>query len=283
MAEFRLHFEWEESPRVRTPELAATWARLEIYANQHPVTKVEAQRTQSIRTGIYVPLFPVAEWLVANWFFLWDEWRPDAPQERHSLLAAREGFALPALSFHPTESQLELRWHRSHAPLSGLEFLAEGSAIVRKAAVREECARLVEAVVERLGTRSVDVPQLVSEWRAVLEATNDPEQRAFCERAARLGCDPFEISPETANQIEGLDSILPEPVRDDFCDAIQLDSLATAARTVREFIDHAASTSTGPGCWRQMRGIMPLTGWNGAFPCCPMRAAPYASSSPCPA
>ena len=258
MAEFRLHFEWEESPRVRTPELAATWARLEIYANEQPITKVEAQRTQSIRTGIYVPLFPVAEWLVANWFFLWDEWRADAPQERHSLLAAREGFALPNLSFHPTESQLELRWHRTQAPLSGLEFLAEGSAVVRKAAVREECTRLVEAVVERLVNRSVDVPQLVSDWRAVLAAANDPEQRAFCERAARLGCDPFDISQETANQIEGLGLILPEPLLDDFCDAIHLDRLASGARTVREFIDHAASTSAGPGRWRETRAMLRL-------------------------
>jgi hypothetical protein len=63
-----------------------------------------------VRFGIYVPLFPVAEWMVSNWFFLWDEWRSDAPRDRHNLLTAREGFALPDLTFRPTESHMELTW-----------------------------------------------------------------------------------------------------------------------------------------------------------------------------
>jgi hypothetical protein len=77
MLDFRFQFEWEDSPRVRAPELDATWARLEIYARDEPITKVEAKRAQSVRTGIYVPLYPIAEWIVANWWFLWDEWRAD--------------------------------------------------------------------------------------------------------------------------------------------------------------------------------------------------------------
>ncbi len=253
MASFRFQFEWEDSPRVRTPELAATWARLEIFAAEQPITKVEARRTQSVRNGIYVPLFPIAEWLVANWFFLWDEWRAEAPKERHSLLAAREGFALPDLSFLPTESKIELTWRRSDVPLSGLEFFAEGTALVRKSVVREECTRLVEAVVERLNSRSVENSRLVADWRAVLEATHDPEQRAFCERAARLGYDPFEVSEGVAEQIENLGSVLPEPVLDDFCDAINLGNLASGAQTVKAFIDRAASTDDRSGNWSEIR------------------------------
>ena len=118
MTEFAIRFEWEESPRVRAPELSATWARLEVHVDDKVITRVDAERSGSVRTGIYVPLFPIAEWMVSNWFFLWDEWRLDAPPARHRLLSAREGFALPDLTFHPTESHMELAWRRLRAPWS---------------------------------------------------------------------------------------------------------------------------------------------------------------------
>jgi IrrE N-terminal-like domain len=57
MSDFRIRFEWEESPRVRAPELHATWARLEIHVGAQTITHV-AQRSSSVRFGIYVPLFP---------------------------------------------------------------------------------------------------------------------------------------------------------------------------------------------------------------------------------
>ena len=56
MADFKIQFEWEDSPRARAPELDATWARLEIDIGSESATKVEATRSQSVRRGIYVPV-----------------------------------------------------------------------------------------------------------------------------------------------------------------------------------------------------------------------------------
>ena len=257
MPEFRFHFEWEDPPRVRAPELNATWARLEIRINDEIVTRVDAQRSSSVRTGIYVPLFPVAEWMVSNWFFLWDEWRSGAPQSRHNLLSAREGFALPDLTFHPTESHVELLWRRARAPYSGLEFLSEGTASVLKAAVREECTRLIEAVVERLrqlppGNRGLGA-RLGSEWDDLQKVLANEEQNAFCQRAAHLGHDPFAIDEPLAEQIEALGSTLPAPMVDDFCDAIPLDEIASGAATVSSFIESAAAHAAAPGGWLDAR------------------------------
>jgi hypothetical protein len=64
MPEFELHFEWEESPRSRAAEFAATWARLEMRAGGVTLTRVEARRNQSVRSGISIPLYPIAEWMV---------------------------------------------------------------------------------------------------------------------------------------------------------------------------------------------------------------------------
>ena len=49
MPEFRIDLEWEDFPSARTPELSATWARLAIFADGVPVTKVEDHRSRGVR------------------------------------------------------------------------------------------------------------------------------------------------------------------------------------------------------------------------------------------
>ncbi len=253
MPDFKIQFEWEDAPRVRAPELDATWARLEIHAGGDAITKVEISRIESVRPYIYVPLFPVAEWVVANWWFLWDEWRADGRNPRHNLLAAREGFVLPDLSFLPTETRMELAWRPVSSPAASAAFLSGGSKVVDKSAVKEEFRRLVDAVVERLERRHVQGSYLAVEWRAIQEAERDPEQKAFCERAARLGCDPFDVEESVATQIEHLGVVLPEPMVEDFCDAIPLAQLASGAGAIRAFIDSALLATPEEGRWREVR------------------------------
>ena len=261
MLDFRFQFEWEHSPRVRAPELDATWARLEIYARDEPITKVEAKRSQSVRTGIYVPLYPIAEWIVANWWFLWDEWRTDGRDSRHSLLAAREGFVLPDVSFRPTETKMEVVWHAAASgPSAGILFLSSGSSVLAKSSVREEFRRLVDAVIERLNTRQLEGSYLVQAWQAIQDAERDPDQRAFCERAARLGCDPFDVQDSIATQIQHIGVLLPEAVVEDFCDAISLAQMVSGAEAVKAFFDSASAVTSEEGKWREFQNGL---GWEG--------------------
>lgn len=262
MPDFQLRLEWEESPRARAAELDATWARLEIYANSEAVTKVEAKRTQSVRTGIYVPLFPIAEWVIANWWFLWEQWSTNGRDPRHNLLAAREGFALPDLSFLPTETKMGLIWQPSLAAVSSTDllFLSGGAAVVPKALVKAEFRRFVEAVIDRLSQRHVLHSNIASDWAAILATEDDAEERAFCEKAARLGCDPYDVADSLATQIESLGVVLPERVADDFCDAVSTGQIMTGAGAVKTFIDSASAASLEAGMWREVREH---TEWDG--------------------
>jgi hypothetical protein len=253
MIDFHIKFEWEDSPRVRAPELAATWARLEIWCGSEAITKVEAVRTQSIRTGIYVPLYPVAEWIIANWWFLWNEWQTSGLSSRHSLLAAREGFALPDITFLPTESKVEVRWQPSFVLGSGINFLSSGAALLNKGVVKDEFRRLVDGVLERLRVRNLSTSYVFQEWQAINDAEQDPDLRAFCERAARIGLDPFDIDEVSANQIEHLGALLPEPVLDDFCDVVPLQQIASGAESVSNFVDSAKKARPAPGKWQEIR------------------------------
>ena len=127
MLRFRVH--WEDEPRVREPLLRASWARLEILARdgerQLCLTDCVGERSQSLRRGIYRSVFPVAEWIVENWWSLLNEslradkfrgarllaknesLRPWVPL--HSLLAARGGFALPDLTLYRDGSRVVVR------------------------------------------------------------------------------------------------------------------------------------------------------------------------------
>ena len=211
MPEFHIDLEWEESPHARAQELSATWARLAIYANEIPVTKVEDHRSHSVRNGIYVPLYPIAEWFVTNWWFLWHEWRVDRPDDRHNLLAAREGFALPDLRFLSTETRIQLVWRPKPASEFGrVSFLTEGCPILRKDVVYQEVRSFIEAVIQRLDDRGIIATFLTQEWQAILEVEKDPTQRRYCEQAARLGYDPFSPDSSIASYIEELDNLLPQ-------------------------------------------------------------------------
>ena len=68
--ELKITWEWEPAESVRTPEHRATWARIEIKVGSELVTLVEDRGSGSSRRSIYCPLYPLAEWVAYNWWFL---------------------------------------------------------------------------------------------------------------------------------------------------------------------------------------------------------------------
>jgi len=222
-----------------------------IYRNL-PITKVVDHRSHGVRNAIYVPLYPIAEWFVTNWWFLWHEWRLDRPDSRHNLLAAREGFALPDLSFLPTETRMQLVWRPKPANEFGrVSFLMEGSSILPKDIVNQEIRSFIDAVVQRLDDRGIADAFLADEWQAVLEAERDPDQKSFCEKAARLGNDPFDSEISIASYLEELDD-LPQGVVDDFCDAVTLDQIPAGVAAVTGFLSSYNQHPVTGGRWMNL-------------------------------
>lgn len=262
MPQFLIKVEWQDSPRARAPELSATWARLEILIDNVPVTKVEDHRAQAVRNGIYVPLYPIAEWLAANWWFLWNEWRVDCPEARHNLLAAREGFALPDLSFLPTESRMQLVWRpRPAGEIDRVAFLTGGAQTLPKNAVLDEVRGFIEAVIQRLEARDAGPTYLAGEWQAIRDAEEDPERRRFCEQAARLGVDAFQVDSSLAAGIEELDDLLPGLLLDDFCAAITPGDIPPGVEAVNGFLAHLdEGRTTGAGWARHVAAVEPANG-----------------------
>jgi len=205
MSRLRFEFEWQDPAGAHGDDLRATWASLSILIDDQPVTEFHDRQTRSVRNRVFLPLFPVAEWIAANWWFLQSEVeRPGLADsrgfdQRHNLRWGREGFVLPSLRFAPRGSSVEAHWQPLDIPSARVRFLSEGRARIPNADFRAAMVDFVNAVIGRLDELSLSNTPLHEEWNAI--QTADKEEREFCLAAARLGTDPYSIEQDQADAI----------------------------------------------------------------------------------
>ncbi|MDQ3033411.1 MAG: hypothetical protein M3Y87_13415 [Myxococcota bacterium] len=230
----RFEWEWLDAPGVRVASHAASWARLEIWLGDTCATRVEDLATRSVRTGIYVPLAPLADWLVQNWWFLTEETAlgdrsssarlasPEARRwfARHNLLFAREGAPMPDLTIARADAEHALvRLCRDPRPIGGypVRFIEERELLVARAALAGELRRFVGAAVSRLeGCGDADATELREGWRRLSTCAGDDAR--LMARAAALGldgADPLAVDDALAGQLAyGFDGLPPSAVDD---------------------------------------------------------------------
>ena len=261
----RFRMEWQDAPGVRDTVLARTWCRLVIEAGGRLVTQAIDSRSDSVRGGVYGSAFPLGRWIVENWWFLLNESyrfparyssrelarvpRDRVWAQRHSLLAAREGGALPDLTLHrDDERKVVARW----APDGGesdhpfLCFTGEGEEHLEMADAERGLAEAVEAVLGRLeGFEEPEVSAFREDWAAITGATG--QERKLCEWLARLGIDPFDpedLTDELAEALPELVAGLEAPLRDDLLDAERPQTLQRDAEWLRRAESLAADAGS---------------------------------------
>ncbi len=205
MAEIGFDTEWLNGDSIRGAELSATFASLRINVQGQAVTRVLDHRARTVRDFVDVPLYPLAEWLAANWWFLAYEFENAAKKEdpdfvrRHALGANTEGYAFPNLMAIPAGSRTSLTWGGAPSPWTRVEFLDQGYEFIDREAFRQTCADLIDRVVRRLAAFDVHDTFLQEEWAAIQGA--DDEELSFCETAAGLGWDPYDLDEARREQV----------------------------------------------------------------------------------
>jgi len=239
MGDLSFNVEWENPHGARGPELRATWARLTIEVNGEPITQVHDYVARSVRDGIYVPTYPLAEWIATHWWhLLWEHETPGSQRSRtyrlrHNLRLAREGFALPDLSISPEGQSVALRWEPQELLQERVRFFRRGDAQLELAQVREGLRAFVTATAERLVVQGIRNTLLQEEWSAIEEQEAEPAEEAFCKAAAALGLDPYTIGDHDAQRIMAAGQSLPEDMRQDFFCVGELGSLTHQAERIR--------------------------------------------------
>jgi hypothetical protein len=234
--------EWLDAPDVSTPELAATWARYQVWVGDQCVTAV-ATRDGTSRNSVYGSLYPLAEWIAENWWLLTTDVRPSAVDPKywswrnvpehawltsHNLRSAGDGMAWPDLTVVPEGSITRLLWATDRHPVyRHLRFLSGGDCWLRADAVLSWLTTTVEHVLDRLAEQGLPKTRLAEEWATVTGA--DAEEREFCAAAARLGLDPYSLSERQADDIVRVAETLPAEIRPTFFDAADPAALDAAA------------------------------------------------------
>lgn len=264
--ELRFSFDWDDPGGATGAELRATWARLEISVGDTAVSRVLDLRTRSTRDGLYLPLYPLAEWLVLHWWQLFRE--IDSPDRvdylrRHDLRFAGEGFALPSLRLMPQGECVHIEWRAHRNPTQSVEFAESGKAAVSAQSLDNGLRTFIEAVVGRLAAEGITGTLLQDEWQAL--GALDAEEQAFCEVVGALGLDPFAVDAATGASIIDLASRLPPTLLPDFLACANAEGLADQVALLLSAIEQARSGSESLPVLKELKhrfaGFEP-SGWN---------------------
>jgi Zn-dependent peptidase ImmA (M78 family) len=239
---------------------ARTWAELKIEIGSRIVTRVCDRNREAIRHSICVPLFPIAQWIVENWWSLLNE--PSRLEripgssaalqhlpwiKRHCLRTADSALLLPNLYLFNDGQGVTATWEKDYddaIPHMPAFFIDYGQEFITYSEANELLATLVEKVLQRV--HDVDderVRDLASHWDAIKSA--DQEEVSFCVTAARMGLNPYdrnEISDNLAEAICSLPSDSNIPINRDLAEAAKaeafVEQLAWMQAAKREFSLH---------------------------------------------
>jgi hypothetical protein len=240
MIEFNV--EWQDPEGVRSPVLAATWGRLEILVSSdgaEPSNVCDVVTKSGSRNGIYVSLYPLAEWIATHWHVLFNEVSStdkEADQRfhaRHDILSASEGFALPHMTFISQGDHILCEWRQTEWRSAGLRFLSQGRVLVDKQQVSASLGDFVTNVIRRIDEHlSGESTLLEEEWNAINSL--DSEEARFCDVLGSLGVDPFSVDSSTKDKIIAIYGKLNADMRDEFFHASNTDTLSTDAEWVTQ-------------------------------------------------
>ncbi|WP_327033138.1 hypothetical protein [Micromonospora ureilytica] len=287
---FRIEWEWEAAPSMRSAELRSTFARLKIHIDDECLTLVEDRESGSSRRAIACSLYPLAEWVAYNWWFLQTDSRPASslvalrsgrelsPNEqrrwrRHALRDAGDGFLWPNLFIVPIGASTTLLWRSDKAASKArpIRFLTQGEVSVDSAEVQQVFGNLIEAVIERLVDCGIESSRLSEEWSAIQSA--DPEEKEYCRAAARLGLDPYSEAAKYEDAILRASTELEQGLLNEFLSVANpdkiLDDLDWIARARQEMASLSSPNTTladlRGDVLASRRGVHPMAPWEQGY------------------
>src|SRR5436305_8704055 len=247
MSDLTLNFEWIDPAEARGTELRATWARLEILLGGIAITRLIDFESRGIRNSVFLPLYPLAEWLATQWWFLFYEVETlgrstsDQYDRRHNLRYGAEGFAVPSLSIQPLGEQIKLEWRQARLDAQNLEFTESGSVHVFARDLRQTLFDFISAVLKRLQEMGVVGTLLEEEWRSIRAV--DPEERDFCSAVASLGLDPYTLDEGQQQKILDVSELLPASLLGDFFAVADFSTLPLQASQVLDALESSRNNN----------------------------------------
>lgn len=217
----RFEYEWTPAPTVPVAELSATWCRLAIYVGDTCLTLFEERPSGEVRKSLDVAIYPLAEWIAYNWWFLnttstnVDASRAAADRDptldiisTHRFDRAGSGFPWPAFLLIPERGAYLASMTARNDSHQRLRFLSHGEFVLDGPETRKTLAAFVNSVTRRLEDHGITKTKLQEEWAAIESA--NPEQVELCHVAASLGLDPYDLDDEVLRDLLDAGNAIPD-------------------------------------------------------------------------
>lgn len=280
---FDFTYDWQDSPAgIRLPSHRATWANLKIAVDDRVFTSNAPLNSDDEDDGprpfIAVSVFPLAEFIAANWWPLLHEPLEKeklvldavAFRGRHWFNRHTDGFAYPTLGLFGADTSVRIVARPSHIESANIEFpVTSGNANVHwdgvdRSDVETALLAFLETAAERLPEND-DRAWLKDMLARIHHSRTDPDEALYCRCAGLLGADPYDPGDEIDAAITRTIAILGEDI------AIEMFATAETANVVeraewmrdqtraaiqksRELASHANALK------HQLREAMPMAG-----------------------
>lgn len=201
---FRIHMEWMRNDSIAVPAERALFGRLTIHVDDDCVSQLRDSWHGAVADGPYVSVYPLLNWMLANWWSLrFEPCHSKRPSEeflmRHSWMAVSGPYSLPGLTTWREDDRMMLEVEPSRSRFHEAHFQVSGKWTVPVATFELELARLIEASCDRLRQFGLGDDPVVDCWREITSLTS--EEREYCGACGRIGLEPGRIPDELAEEL----------------------------------------------------------------------------------
>jgi hypothetical protein len=234
---------WQQSDKTPVPEERETLASFTILIDGLPIIDFFDGITNSRRNRLNVPLYPLAEWFVINWWFLFGEKsRHDDYSLRHNIQYTNSGFSFPNLTFSPEGDTISIAWEGSELKHHFVLFLNKGYVRVSQLEFKTKLGEFIKSVIIKLQDAGLHNSTLQTEWEVINNTKKNEE--AFCLTAAQLGLDAYSIDEVMQDIIIDVNHTLPNSIKEDFFNSAEPNNLFNLSAELYAAINRASSIET---------------------------------------
>jgi hypothetical protein len=235
--------EWLDYGDESAPELLATTCQLAIEVADVRVTQYVDHRRKRIHERVPIPVYPLAEGLVRNW------WQLIAGRTGCvKLKTFREGFAVPDVRFSPDGVFMNIAVAPFEYENPPIHFIESSSEQILLSEFERDLRLFVDIVLEQLSSSDIHGTPLSERWQCIAASVADDEERLFCESAGALGLDPYLCSDADADSISLAASVFSNGSLAEFLagERDHVDGVAVDAKWVTDQEGHLGSRSELP-------------------------------------
>lgn len=234
-------------PQRGESELDRTLGRIVMTIGDKIITK-HRYYDETESDYLEIPAYFLAEWIAENWWpLLWEPRKSedvgDDPDflDRHCILAAQHGFALPRLLIVPFGRNIRVSATARDVQIADVRFLKGGEGILSRQEVESDLKKFVTKVVLRLRDKQATKTALQDLWE-LIEGTA-PEEALFCQLMGALGMSPYVSNPAIEDVLESAHAKLGERLLMDLCLACTPEDFSTEAEKAKETVAAIESVS----------------------------------------